>query len=429
MESIYKENGDKLYDEGKFAEAFLEYKKMLTEEGLKINPHFNNRLLACSRKSKDIENYLYVFDLMTEMKSDYFDLETHSIEDFKNINATTYLWLLYDLIKEDDFNVNLYLQEVLNNLDYCADRNSYCYYLAKVLFKNEATNKKLLQQFVEFVDYKQYSKEIQYQDGKALASEHEQLGYSIGKFYQEIGEYERSNAICAELLTLDPNISKYRGYILNLQADNYLALKDFNTALKKKHQALEVKDEWYLYSQIGLIYLELNKTNQAGKYFTLALFKNRQNFGFLNKLLLDLQKVYLEIGEEELVKLLNSILYYERKKNNWSIGSELESAEKYNITELNFRKYYFDFQKKCKDVLIKRFLESKKEGVINMFNKEKRFGFILDKGGKPHHFSPSAIIGNPRDLFKNDKVYFELKEKLNLRKNIRETTCEYVIKI
>lgn len=429
MESVYKENGDKLYGEEKFTEAFLEYKKMLTEEGLKINPHFNNRLLACSRKSKDIENYLYVFDLMTEMKADYFDLETHSIEDFKNINATTYLWLLYDLIKEDDFNVNLYLQEVLNYLNYCADRTHYCYYLAKILFKNEAINKKLLQEFVEYVNYKVYSKELHYQNGKTLASEYEHLGYSIGKFYYDIGEYKNSNKICAELLTLDPNLSQYRGFILNLQAENYFALNDFKTALNKKHQALEIKDDWYLYHQVGLIYLKLNEIKKAGKYFTLALFKNRQNLGYLNKLLLDLQKVYLDIGEEELVKLLNSILYYERKKNNWSIGSELESAEKYNITELNFRKYYFDFQKKCKDVLIKRFLESKKEGVINMFNKEKRFGFILDKGGKPHHFSPSAIIGNPRDLFKNDKVYFELKEKLNLRKNIRETTCEYVIKI
>ena len=31
MESIYKENGDKLYDEG-ISEAFLEYKKMLMKK-------------------------------------------------------------------------------------------------------------------------------------------------------------------------------------------------------------------------------------------------------------------------------------------------------------------------------------------------------------------------------------------------------------
>lgn len=429
MELNHKENGDKLYTEEKYLEAFEEYKRMLKDDDYKLTPHFNNRFLACCRKSKNLDNYLYAFDLMSEINSDYFDFENYNLENFKTENATTYLWLLYDLIKEDDFNVNLYLQEVLGYLNYYVDRQNYCYFLAKLLIKNQATNKKLLRQFLDFIDFKQYSKDLKYQDGKTQASDYEQLGYWMAKFYNGMGEFEQSNVICDELLTMEQGLSKYRHHILNLQAKNFLALNDINAAIEKKKQAIAVKEDWFLYHQLGLIYLNLNDIKQAGKYFSFAFLKSRQNLGYMNKFLLDMAKVYSEVKEEDLVKLIHSLLYYERKKNDWSINAELENAEKFEITADNFKKYYNDFRYKCKIALKKYFLVSKKEGFIKNINSERRFGFVQDNTGKTYHFSVDAALDNPRELAQNDKVYFELKERFNPKKNIKEKTCEYIIKI
>ena len=97
--------------------------------------------------NQKIENRFHAFDLMVGISEEHFDLENYGIEDFKNENALTYLWLLYDLIKEDGFSANLYLNEVLSYLD-CFRDKKYCYFLAKLLFKNQAVNKKLLKEFV-----------------------------------------------------------------------------------------------------------------------------------------------------------------------------------------------------------------------------------------------------------------------------------------
>lgn len=428
MDLNYREKGDKLYEEGRFSEAYEEYKQMLHEEGVKLTPRFNNRLLACARKSKKLENRFYAFDLMVGISEEHFDLENYGIEDFKNENALTYLWLLYDLIKEDGFSANLYLNEVLSYLD-CFRDKKYCYFLAKLLFKNQAVNKKLLKEFVDKLDYREYSKELQNQDGKTLASEHEQLGYGMAKFYFEIEEYDKADSICEDLLELPYRESKYRPFILNLQSEINLAKKDYKKALEKKNAALEIKEDWFLYHQLGRIHLEMGNAELAGKYFSFALVKNRQNLGFLNKLLSDMRELYSEIGAGELVLLIDSLLYYERKKNNWSVSPELESAEKLQITRENFQKHYRDFRKEVKEILKKKFLPSKKEGIIKNINGEKRFGFVEDGTGKTHHFSTNSLLDDPRDLTPGVRVYFELKERFNPKKGIQENTCEYVIKI
>ncbi|HHZ11467.1 MAG TPA: hypothetical protein GYA05_02005 [Acholeplasmataceae bacterium] len=425
MELNHRENGDKLYQEGKFQEAYEEYRKML-QEGVKLTPHFNNRLLACARKSKKLDDLSHAFDLMTNISDEHFDLESNSVADFKANNASTYLWLLYDLIKADDFNVNLYLHEVLDYLDYCDDKN-YRYLLAKILFKNPNLNKKLFGEFLDRLDFKDYSKELKSQDGNTIASEYEQLGYGMAKYYAEVGEYSKAEEICADLLALKE--AKYKPFVINLQSEIALFQKDYTRAIEKKKQALEAKEDWFLYHQLGLIYREMGEEAKAGKYFTFALLKNRQNLGYLNKLLVDLRTLYAGLGEGEAVKLLDSLLYYERKKNNWSVSEELENAEKIEITEENFRKQYRTFRNLCKKILKEKLLAERKEGIVKSINPERRFGFLEERGGKSHHFSTNSLLDDIRDIALNDRVYFELTERFNPKKNIREQTCEYVIKI
>lgn len=426
----HKEIGDKLYLEANYQEALDEYKLMIQEKEFKITPFFNNRLLACARKTKKIENCNYVFELFRNMDPEIYDLKLYNEDQFKLDNATTYLWLIYDLLKEDSFNVNLYLQEVLRFKDFLHedDKQNCLYYMGKSFFKNEITNKALLKEFVENLDYTRLSKELQIVNNKAIASPYEDTGYRIAKFYSEIGEYEKSNQICDELIKLDMKISKYKTHVLNLQSQNYLQLGEESVAIDKKNQAILARDDWYLYHQKGLIFYNKQEYQSAGKCLTLALIKNNQKLEYLNKLLSDLNLIYEQFQKEDLVKSINSLMFYIRTKNNWQIKPELENAPKIELNDDNYQQVYNDFLDSAIKVMFSHFVVNVKKGVINNIQYDKRFGFIKGDDGKFYHFTTTSILGKQK-LAVGDKVLFEIMDKYNFKKEANETTCEYVHKV
>jgi tetratricopeptide (TPR) repeat protein len=159
--------------------------------------------------------------------------------------------------------------------------------------------------------------------------------FNIALTYKKLGEYDNSLIYLEKLLTLfdfKENLNKYLDIIL-LKCICYFEKKDYQTALNIYNSTLDKFKgnlgfyEGMIYSNLGLIYLEINEPNNALSYFNKAISSKKASGS---------NKVYTSIIDMSLV-YIQEHLYY---KAISLLYEGISLAKEYSDKEYIVKGYY-----------------------------------------------------------------------------------------
>ncbi len=450
-----------LAKEEKFQEALNCFKKhyVSLKSDIPKNEYLIADVLKCLRKTNQAEKtFGFLEQLGLEITMDRSDVLLNG-----------YGWVLYDLLKnesskrdsfeEDNYDSSFILNEepevyevaessvkeplkeklleIVPLLIYDNQYSPLKRLLTKVVKAEKAKNRvdwKFLNTFLDQFDYnnlntvtesinvqiKGREKEIE------LASDKENWFVGKARTLFKIGEFEE--CISISKLALD-SIEKFHynngTWVLRWIALSYKELGRIDDAIDELQIVKKRKKEWFIFSELGELYLRKQDYNVALQYMVFGVL----SYGDLDKKVGLLYNVGLALKQkQENQKALEHFILTKmiREEQGWKIRTEL-TDEIQTLIQQGCNGPDFEFSLELFNSLHPfwlsitpefKFVNSKQlKGEVTKLDKRKGYGFIKIESGESFYFKVRKFRGDINKLNMGAIVKFKLKAPIDLGKS------------
>lgn len=363
-------------------------------------------------KAYENKNYNEAYDYFTKVKEDYSDIIEKNYL-FKYIKCI-YLAKLKNMteLSEENQSLVVYSLEKLKSQDLF--QHLIIFKVVGILEKKYPYPSDKIITWLKKLDPQYLSSErneYKIGNGKNIVNQsHKEKYYSLlSKAYEKKGDMKKSYQVSIEALKVLTEFTNDSSvWFLRRIAHYERAESNYEKTLKLLEEIKKQKKDWFILSEIGEIYLKLNKIDLAKKYYLEAAL-SPGDYTMMVNLFKDIATLYAE--EDSTFFRDNIILYLKiRKEKKWEIkDKEFNFLKKLNIDIDKVKPSNKLYLKLKEDYQNKRWnTEEKYFGkIIQSFGKA---GFIAEEKGRKYYFQIKD--------FKKKKDAFEIGEKVSF--NIKE---------
>lgn len=293
------------------------------KEKIASNKWIISNMIHCFRKSgqnSKIQQFLNEFGIKIDKNCDELILNSYG-------------WSVYDNIKNKVYSKQYILYGLRDFIKLLFDKNSiYTYRVISLIFKagvrfardGANVDYNFLNEFCDLFDVDILSKEIEYYQGKELASDKEQW-YSIkSKALFEKKEFKKCYEVSKEALD---NLTKFHNnnniWFLRRIALSKKEMGQIDEAIDELKEIFKRKKEWYIKKELANLYYLKGNLDES---FKLAIKAIKMGGDFDKKIgaMILVGKILKKQNEIELAKKHFYMVRLIREKNQWKVDNNLK---------------------------------------------------------------------------------------------------------
>jgi tetratricopeptide (TPR) repeat protein len=256
-------------------------------------------------------------------------------------------------------------------------------------------------------------------ENKKGKSNQESWFFAYLKALMKLNNWPETRTVALQALQIYPQeINFKRWYALSLAH-----LGDADQAIAKlKELLLKDRQEWYLFEDLGELYLQINDQEAALRYFCKAALATRED-SLKVSLYQSIAQVALSLNQLEIATKHLQLSQIIRQNEGWKIKDslkEIESKIKQRYVENNLNWVNFS-QEELQKFCLKTWRQesyrglSRNYGIIESLPQDKSFGWIKSDTGSKIFFLQRDLPSFLRQ--ENVKVSFVLEETWDRKKN------------
>lgn len=406
----------------------------------------NDLLLLCDKYFESI-NTLNTFELsnigrkLKKVNPGYFieKMKSFNIDEIKSNEylSNAYFYCYYEeKIKYYEYDEDTF-QDFLNDAEFIVSNcsqleleksllNPYLLTIYKVvkIFSRHSSRYNIILDWINLINIEETPNDpikIEGSNGEAteMASYKEFFYQHKAKYLEKTFNYKECIEVCDQALQTCSKLHyKNEVWLTARKLYSQCMLDQNETSIQNYISLADKYHHWYMYHKIANIYFSLNNLSEALYFSCKALILNKIDEKAMVNLIYDIGIFLTNSSRKDDANIFYEYSIYIKTIYGWKINEELKFIQKElkitSPTKPSLKKLYkISLEIVCShDNLI--------TGKILKFNKEKKFGFILDDFGNKQHFNKA--ICNYSNLKINDLVLFQLT---NSKKG---KTCKYVYK-